>query len=190
MNILHIFLLYLVTSAAIAAPGAHGPNGEHLDAPGAHVHSDVGPRIETFTESFELVGHLQDGEFSVLIDRYETNEPVLNGTLEVEFNGLKAPARFHADHGDYAVDDGNFLKALAKPGKHALLFTLNAGDESDLLEGTLEVTASEDGHGQPHGDEHGHGYPLATWFIAGVLLAVLLTAIVVVQLRRKTPTGK
>lgn len=186
MNILNIFLFYVVTmSAAFAAPGAHGPNGEHLDAPGGHVYSDAGPRIETFTESFELVGRLQDGELSMLIDRYDTNEPVLNGKLEVEFNGMKAAARFHADHGDYAVDDENFLKALAKPGKHALLFTLTAGDDSDLLEGMLEVKAGEGAHGHSD-DDHDHPRTnLTTWAIAGLLLAALLVAIVIRQLRRK-----
>jgi len=113
MNLVTFFCFYLIAlSAAFAAPGAHGPGGEHLDAPGGHVHSDAGPRIETFTESFELVGHLQDGELSMLIDRYESNEPVLNGRLEVEFNGMKAAARFHADHGDSSVT----RSAATRPG--------------------------------------------------------------------------
>lgn len=187
MNLLKFFLIYLITSAAIASPGAHGPNGEHLDAPGGHVRSDAGPRIETFTEAFELVGHLQDGELSMLIDRYDTNEPVLNGKLEVEFNGMKAAAKFHADHGDYAIDDENFLKALAKPGKHALLFTLTAGDDSDLLEGMLEIKPGDGADGRTHVDEHDYPrYNLTTWAIAGVLLALLLVAMVVRQLRRKS----
>lgn len=192
MNILKIFIFYLfATSAVFAAPGAHGPNGEHLDAPGgAHVHTDTGPRIDTFTESFELVGHLQDGELSILIDRYETNEPVLNGKLEVEFNGLKAPAKFHADHGDYAIDDANFLKALAKPGKHSLVFTLTAGDESDLLEGTLEVKAEDASHGHAHDDAHGHGFSVRNWLIGGSALSILLVASVVPMLRRKQNSGK
>ena len=82
----------------------------------------------------------------ILIDGYETNEPVLNGNLEVEFNGIKATAKFHADHGDYVVDDANLLKALAKPGKHALLFTFSAGKDNDLLEGTLDVSAHDGTH--------------------------------------------
>lgn len=191
MNLVKFFCIYLIAaSAAFAAPGAHGPNGEHLDAPGGHVHSDAGPRIETFTESFELIGQLHDGELSVLIDRYETNEPVLGGKLEVEFNGMKAAARFHADHGDYAVDDANFLKALATPGKHALLFTLTAGEDSDLLDGTLEVNATQSGPGHSHADENGHGYSLRTLAIGGALLAIALIVIVIGQRRRKTSTGK
>ncbi len=196
MNISRFFIFYLLAmSAALAAPGAHGPNGEHLDAPGgAHIHMDTGPRIDTFTESFELVGHLQGDELSILIDRYETNEPVLNGKLEVEFNGLKAPAKFHADHGDYAIDDANFLKALAKPGKHSLIFTLTAGEESDLLEGTLEVKAVDQAHGNSHGhsngDSHDHDFSLRNWAIGGVLLSILSVALVILTLRRKPVSGK
>lgn len=187
MNLMRAFLFYVMTtSAAVAAPGAHGPNGEHLDAPGdGHTQIDAAPRIDTFTESFELVGHLRGGELSILIDRYETNEPVLNGALEVEFNGMKAPAKFHADLGDYAIDDANLLEALAKPGKHSLIFTLVAGEESDLLEGTLEVKAGdEDAHG------HAHEGSLRNWAIGGVLLAVLLVALVIPTLRRKQHSGK
>lgn len=192
MKLLNIFFFYAATMcAAIASPGAHGPNGEHLDAPaGAQAHSDLGARIETFTESFELVGHLQGGELSVLIDRYETNEPVLNGKLEVELNGLKAPAKFHADLGDYAVADEKFLKALAQPGKHSLIFTLTAGEESDLLEGTLEVQADGDAHRDSHGDERSRVLRSSTWAAAGVLSAVALAALAIRRFRRKSPTGK
>lgn len=192
MNLVKALLIYcLVMSAAWAAPGAHGPNGEHLDAPGStHAHTDAGPRIDTFTESFELVGHLQGGELSILIDRYATNEPVLNGKLEVEFNGLKAPAKFHADHGDYAIDDANLLKELARPGKHALMFTLTVGEESDLLEGTLEVKSEEDAHSDSTGDANGLALSLRNWAIGGVLLAILLVAIVIIMLRRKPDSGK
>lgn len=190
MNVFKFLLVYLLAmSAAVAAPGAHGPNGEHLDAPGGHAAGDARPRIEAFTESFELVGYLQNGELSVMIDRYESNEPVLDGKLEVEFNGAKAAARFHADYGDYAVDDENFLKALARPGKHALLFTLTAGAESDLIEGTLEVP--ENGSGEAHDDNHGRG-ALLIWAIAGALLAVAAVAafVIAARFRRKTSPGK
>jgi hypothetical protein len=191
MKLIHILLLYFALgSVAVASPGAHGPNGEHLDAPGGHVHSDAGPRIETFTESFELVGHLQGDELSVLVDRYESNEPVLNGKLEVEFNGMKAHARFHADHGDYAIDDAKFLQALSKPGKHSLVFTLTAGEESDLLEGTMEVKGQDAAHDNSHEDSHAHSFSLMAWAIGGVLLSILLVAIVIPMLRRKPNSGK
>ena len=132
---------------ALAAPGAHGPNGEHLDGAATSSTTGTAPRVETFSELFELVGNLSGGELSILIDRYDTNEPVLNGKLEVQYKDLKAQAKFHNDIGDYAIDDEKFLKALSAPGKHALLFTFVADGESDLLEGTLEVgAAAHDDH--------------------------------------------
>lgn len=150
---------------AVAAPGAHGPNGEHLDGQASAGPAGSVPRVETFSEMFELVGQLSGGEFSVMIDRYETNEPVLNGKLEVQYKGLTALAKFHADMGDYAIDDEKLLKALSAPGKHALLFTFIAGEESDLLEGTLEVKAGA-------GDERRHT-PYRQW---AALIAMSATA--------------
>lgn len=172
MKLLNIFLLALCAmSPAFASPGAHGPNGEHLDGAVATSGGTAVSRVETFTESFELVGHLSGGELSVLIDRYDTNAPVLNGKLEVEYKGLKAPARFHADLGDYAIDDPKLLAALSKPGAHALLFTLVAGDESDLLEGTLVVSAvpTED-----HDDFDGWPWGIGTAIAAAILAAIVI----------------
>jgi hypothetical protein len=139
-------LLFCLALAAqvLANPGAHGPNGEHLDGPTATASGTSVPRVETFSELFELVGHLSGGELSILIDRYDTNAPVLNGAVEVQYKHLKAKAKFHADIGDYAIDDEKFLKALSVPGKHALLITVAADGESDLLEGTLDVPLTPD----------------------------------------------
>lgn len=175
-----LFAAMLVMSSAFASPGAHGPNGEHLDgqttATGA---ASSLPRVETFTEAFELLGHLSGGELSIMIDRYETNEPVLGGVLEVQYKDLKAKAKFHADLGDYAVDDPKFLAAISKPGTHALLFTLVAGEESDLLEGTLTVTEALDDHG------HEHAINRRLLLAAGAAVVLGAAAVFVVRRRRQ-----
>lgn len=169
-----LFLLVLAVPA-LASPGAHGPNGEHLDSQATSSATGSVPRVETFSELFELVGHLSGGELSILIDRYDTNEPVLNGTLEVQYQGIKAKAKFHADVGDYAIDDEKMLTALRKPGKHALLFTFVHAGESDLLEGTLEIPAV--GHA-----EHAPS-PYWWWLIAAV--GLLAGAFAVARVRRR-----
>lgn len=188
-------LLSILSLPSFAGPGAHGPNGEHLDTPNAAgAIGAASPRLETKTEQFELVATLAGGELSIMIDRFETNEPLLNAMVEVESGGLKAKARFHADHGDYAVDDQAMLKLLGKPGTHALVITVIAGKESDLLDGTLNVlTAMAEGvahghgpgHGQDgehadeHADEHGHGWGSSVvWLGGGVLALGLLVAFV------------
>lgn len=175
-----LFALMIVAlslmASALASPGAHGPNGEHLDGAANAGPAGSVPRVETFSEIFELVGQLSGGEFSVMVDRYETNEPVLNGKLEVEYKGMKAFAKFHADMGDYAIDDEKLLKALSKPGKHALLFTFIAGEESDLLEGTLEVKATAV-------EEH-HHTPYWKWAVLVALVAGAVVTLVFFYRRR------
>ena len=179
-----LLALMTVASAAIwASPGAHGPNGEHLDGPtpGAMISGGGAPRLEAKSETFELVAVLREDELSMLINRFETNEPVLNAQVEVESGNLKAIAKFHSDLGDYAVDDPAFLKALKVPGDHALVLTILAGTDSDLLDGSLRTTgdttakaADTAGHGHGHvpADDPGHGIPLKAW-IAGAMLAAL-----------------
>lgn len=177
MNIIYSAVLaFSLLGPAMAAPGAHGPNGEHLDGPAGAVATGSLPRVETFTEDFELVGHLSGGELSVLIDRYNSNEPVLNGKLEVQYKDLKAQAKFHPDMGDYAIDDKKFLQALSAPGKHALLFTLVAGEESDLLEGTLEVPADA---AHVHADA-----ALWPWLLAAGAAALIAAGLVIARRRK------
>lgn len=168
----------LFTAPVSASPGAHGPNGEHLDGPASATGTrDAAPRLEAKSEAFELVGRLQTDEFSMFINRFETSEPVLGAKVEVETGTLKAAAKFHADLGDYAVDDQAVLAALNLEGPKAVVVTIIAGDESDLLEGTLgpannansEVRAREGRHG------HGHGLSATEWLAVALALLLLLT---------------
>ncbi len=177
-----LLLAALLTSASHAGPGAHGPNGEHLDgdsAPSNAVASND-HRMEAASEDFELVATLADDELSILIDRFATNEPVLGARVEVESGSLKAVAKFHADHGDYAVADEAFLKALARPGNHPLVFTVVAGTESDLLEGVLKVSAPV-----PAADDHAH---LPRWMWVAAASALSLAAAITWRLRRRKLT--
>lgn len=182
-------LLLVANTPAIAAPGAHGPNGEHLDGPTTMRAASAQPRVEAKSEAFELVAELRASELAIVVDRYETNEPVLGAKLEVETGTLKAVAAFRAEQGDYAVTDAELLKALAAPGEHGLVFTLVAGQDSDLLDGTLVsaagrvvAAAAKDDHGHAHGtDDHGHGHDheleRAAWTGAGVAALGLIGGI-------------
>lgn len=182
---LALCVLLSLPLAVQAAPGAHGPNGEHLDGPAtpAAASTSSAPKLEAHSETFELVATLAGGELSMLIDRYSSNEPVLHGQVEVESDGIKAIARFHADHGDYAIDDARLLQALAKPGQHPMVFTITAGDDTDLLDGVLvvkqAVSLSEPhDHGHDHADHddaHAHASINKAWWVVGGL--TLLAAV-------------
>lgn len=197
-----LWALLLATPAGRAGPGAHGPNGEHLDGPTTAVATTTLPRVEATSELFELVATLHGGKLSVMVDRFDTNEPVLNATLEVESGGIKAKGTFHAEQGDYAFDDPKLLALLASPGEHGLVFTLVAGKDSDLLDGTLAVSpgsgAMARAKGQrDHGhddDDHGHDHALerAAWIGAGVAALGLIGSIAWWRQRRSQavkPTG-
>ena len=192
-------LLLLVNLPAAAGPGAHGPNGEHLDAPTTARAVSALPRVEAHTEAFELVAELRVSELVILVDRYESNEPVLGAKLEVETGALKAVAAFRAEQGDYAVTDAAMLTALANSGEHGLVFTLVAGSDSDLLDGTLVVAAKSPAgataggdHGHAHGSDgghgHAHGLERAAWIGAGVAALGLVGGIAWWRQRRRPAT--
>lgn len=188
-------LLLATNPAALAAPGAHGPNGEHLDGPATMRAASALPRVEAKSETFELVAELRASELAIVVDRFDTNEPVLGAKLEVESGTLKAVAAFRAEQGDYVVSDAAMLKALAAPGEHGIVFTLVAGKDSDLLDGTLVsaagravAAAAKNDHGHAHGgDDHGHDHELerAAWIGAGVAALGLIGGIAWWRQRRR-----
>ncbi|MCV2367861.1 hypothetical protein [Roseateles oligotrophus] len=174
-------LLGLGTPTALA----HGPDGDHAEPSAGASTLAGGARLEAKSELFELVARLQGDHLSILIDRYASNEPVLKAAVELESGALKAKAKFRAEQGDYAVDDPALLKLLATPGEHALLITIMAGDEADLLEGVLR-TAAAGAAGLDHDTEYGHGKPwLPIWarWLGGA--ALLLLTLLVWAWRRK-----
>lgn len=203
MRIFLLFSLLITSTVCAAGPGAHGPNGEHLDTPAGQAVTGPGaPRVEAVSESFEVLGRLYDEELSILVDRFETNEPVRDAKVEAVVNGIKAVAQFHADHGDYSFTEPALLNALRKPGRHPVVFTVLAGKESDLLEGTLEVAAaggSDDAHrhgdhdhAHDHSDDHGHehGWEHGWEKPAIVIGAFLLATVVGLFMRRRAHSRK
>lgn len=156
LNLKHSLVAAALCALALsshAAPGAHGPDGEHLDAPpGAAVAGAAAlPRFEAQSELFEVVGRLQAEGLSLYLNQFQSSEPVLQAQLQIESGALQAAATFRPEQGDYLLDDAALLQALRQPGQHALVLTVIAGEQSDLLEGRLEVVAAlVGGHGHQH----------------------------------------
>ncbi len=170
--LLPILLLALPLSLA-ASPGAHGPNGEHLDGPAAGAAtSDGRPRAEGFSELFEFVAHLETGALTMMMNVYETNVPVDGADVEVEFGGIKDKAKFNAVTGVYRFESRKLIEALSVPGKHPLAFNVTQGDDFDIVPGTLVVGE--------HAHEHAGGS--LRWWLLGI--GLLLAAAIVVFLRR------
>lgn len=155
-----------------AAPGAHGPDGEHLDAPAAALAGAAAlPRFEAASELFEVVGRLQAEGLSLYLNHFKSSEPVLQAQLHVESGALQATAAFRPEQGDYLLSDAALLALLRQPGQHALVLTVIAGQQSDLLEGSLSVAAAAaGGHGHEHSLLQELALPL-TLVGGGLLLA-------------------
>lgn len=129
-------LLLALSAAKVCAHEGHAHVEQAGTAPAA---SASPPRLEAATELFELVGALAAGEFSLFVDRFETNAPVLDARVEVEAAGRTMQARYRPERGDYVISDAAFVADLSRPGEHAILISLVIGETSDLLNGTLLV---------------------------------------------------
>ena len=177
--------LALVGGAVLAGPGAHGPGGEHLDAQAPVLSSGASvPRVEAKSETFELVARIEGNALSILIDRYVTNEPVLNAAVEVESGPAKQKALFRREQGDYSITDPAFVKQVSSPGSHALVFTVNAGNDADLLEATLKIADAAPAGGLQALARYGS---IGAWIGAGVLLAAAAGFFLWSRRRRASP---
>lgn len=172
---------WLAVLSLLPAAAWAGPGHDHGEAPAA-ADGIVVPSVTAVSETFELVGRLDGGELAILVDRADSNEPVLGAALSVEADGRAADAVFRPERGDYALTDAALLAELAKPGVRSLMFTLLAGEESDLLAGELDVHDDAAAAAAPHRD-----WPTyAAWAAAALAGLALLYA---AARRRTTHAG-
>jgi len=186
------FIVYccLWGACAFAAPGAHGPNGEHLDIPaGAAVGGSSAPQFETMSEFLEITGHLHadSQQLRLYINHFDDSEPVLDETTEVELQAMlpggdiTAAAKLDAAEGAYVVSDKKLLDALQTAGEYALMMTV-IGPEgsrygSDLLEAKLHVPETDEGAADAVASANWLArVPLSVWLGLTAVLALRLLA--------------
>lgn len=117
----------LLTAPALAHEGHdHG-------APEAAA-TDWAPRASARSGDFDLVAVLAGTELVLWLDRARDNAPLAEATIEVESGPWKGVATPAAD-GSLRLPAG----PLATPGRHELIFTVQAGEAMDLLPATLSV---------------------------------------------------
>lgn len=168
---------------ALACLGAQAHGDEaHGDAPHAvNATASSGPRFEAATEAFELVGRLEPGALTLFVHRFASSEPLGQAQVEVESGALQALATYQPASGSHVVRDARLLAALAQPGEHALVLTVTAGDEADLLEATLHTPAAAPAPAQTP-------TPLTLGLTAAALAATALGAMAL-RRRRASPKG-
>lgn len=123
------FLMLLSLLPCIAPAQAHEGH-DHGDgaAASAPALASTAPRFAARTEAFELVGVLAGDVFLLYLDRAADNLPLDQAEIELESGAYKARAERSAA-AVYKLKAG----PLATPGRHALTFSVSAGNESDLI---------------------------------------------------------
>ena len=161
-------LIALVILLMTALTAWAGPGHDHGDEPAAAAGTGS-PRFTAHSDLFEAVGVLTADELAITLDRYATNEPVLKATIELEAGSYKAVATFHNEHGDFSIP----ATAFKKPGTYAIVLTVTAGEQTDLLTGELVVPDSQAGAVL---DDHGRPWLRWLGYLGGALLLVAIAA--------------
>ena len=127
-----ILLLTLGTASAIAHEGH-----DHGDEPPPSTGQAL-PRGEAHSEAFRIIAILRHDKLAIYLDRFASNEPVTDATIEVETP--KGPAKANPQpNGSYLLE----APWLSAPSHLDLIFTVTAGDEIDILPIAIDVPAEE-----------------------------------------------
>jgi hypothetical protein len=148
---------------------AFGHGGEDHGAPPPPVTQAVEPRTAAATEEFEVVTSLEGKKLVVYLDRFASNEPVVQAKVEIEGAGIKGVAS-ETTPGTYILD----VTTSLPPAKYPLTISVEAGDSVDLLTATLDTSASVTNQVHTHGWSEWGVWALsaALLLVAGILFAV------------------
>lgn len=163
------FLAAVLAVMALGSPRLLAHDGhDHEAVPTVPAASGV-PRLDASSPSFELVAVPQGERLMIWLDRFETNEPVPNATIEVETPSGPQTATARPD-GSYDLP----APWAAEPGSLDLIFTVTAGGNVDMLTGTLQVPQPAAPVGAPP-DQAAYPAALAVWGVAGMVLGAFLS---------------
>lgn len=170
---LHLFasLLLLISGFSFAHEG-HTHADEAPEPPPLQTRS---PRLGVTGDSFELVAVGRAGQLDVYLDDADSNRPLTGARLELETRGTTTRAQIVGDH--YRFD----APWLAQAGRHLLVFSVEAGQQADLIATELTVP--------PPVKPESHGPSLPVWLIGSLAGAAVLPALFLLRRKRNTRRG-
>ncbi|QTH63627.1 hypothetical protein J1N51_13010 [Psychrosphaera ytuae] len=175
-----VVLFSLALSKVVnASPGAHGPNGEHLDTSKGVLTSSK-PKFESFTESFEVLGELYDSKLVIYLHDFKTNKPIENASIELETDDLSAEAVYSDIEQAYLLTEEKVIERLNAEGGHEIVLTIMTENYGDLLVANLNIsnTSYESDH---HNDDHHH----IPWLEIFVALIVFITGFLLGRVKKE-----
>lgn len=164
----------LLLGAAIL-PVHAGDGHDHGEAPAASA-GVASPRFAATSETYELVGILNDRKLALYLDHTADNSPVKDAKLELEIGGT-AVAVTNIGAGEFEAT----LASEPEPGEIPVTATIVAGNNSDLLAADLDI------HSEAHADKNpGGGLP---WKPLAAGAAVLLAVGTALRMKRNRVAG-
>ncbi len=168
---LTIVTLLFVSVSTYSSPGAHGPNGEHIEL-SQNNNTSLRPTFEAFSESFELVGEVVDDAVFVYLHDFQSNIPVQFADIELEVNGMAVSASFDESLNYYRTKNEDFVTQFSTPGEHEITLTILTEDNGDLLVANLttpSISSQLDEQHHSHDDDH-HHFP---WWALGMAIVCI-----------------
>jgi hypothetical protein len=153
---------------------AHGGEDHDHDPVPVQQRADS-PRAYAESEDFELVASFEGERLLLQLDRWETNEAVEDAEIEVDSGGVKLRAQ-HLGANRYAVPGETFMR----PGRHALVISVQTGELADLLVAHLDV---------PEPAVAASPYALPAWMAWAAVGGLLLAAIAFAAWRHRARGG-
>jgi hypothetical protein len=163
-------LLLMLSLSVQSSPGAHGPNGEHLDMEKSNQPT-LRPKFETFTESFELLGEVFSNELIIYLHDFKTNTPIQFASIDLDVGALAVSATYDEAENRYIVNDDKFINALNVSGEHEVIATVLTEDSGDLLVANFVMPEAntQSGYAEHSHDEAHHHFP---WWALGLSIVV------------------
>lgn len=128
-----LVVMALRFSPAVAHSGHD--HGDDKAASQATLTLTARPRMAAETDLYQLVAILSaPGQLTLFVDRTDSNAPVTDARLSLLQGDAALVAQPHGD-GSYRLA----LPDLANPGRHALVFRIDAPPGDDLVAGDLEI---------------------------------------------------
>lgn len=127
-----VLVAVALTMSSWSGPGRAHDGHDHGAAPTSSA--PVAPRASSVSDQLELVAIARGGVVSVYLDRFDTNEPVTDASVQAETPDGTVEAA--------AAPDGSYrLKApwSTRPGEYDLVFTVTAGGQTDVFPVSLDI---------------------------------------------------
>lgn len=152
----------------LVALGVHAHEG-HDDAASTPVNVGGAPRVEASSDLFEVVGVVDRGTMTIFLDRYATNEPVIDAKIDIDAGTAKGVAQASRD-GTYTFAHA----ALAQLGTLPVTFTVASGADTDLLTGELVIG---DANAPDSRTQTTPAWKATAWMAGSLILVGIVTAL-------------